>query len=91
MPEEKLDEMIAAARQNQLHAPEPANQQEGEQWMRSSAREALADGESHQRRIPASPPTGTKIGLVDYDINQIVKETRRRCSPRRRAQLRNRG
>ena len=91
VPEEKLDEMIAAARQNQLHAPEPANQQEGEQWIRVLAREALADGKITSEEFQLLRATGTKIGLVDYDINQIVKETRAQMLAEAKSALRNRG
>jgi uncharacterized tellurite resistance protein B-like protein len=76
IPRERVDEMIRAGLQSRLDAAEPASQAESRIWIRAMARSALADGNLTRQEKSLLRTVGGKLGLVEYDIDAMLNETR---------------
>jgi uncharacterized tellurite resistance protein B-like protein len=76
VPRERVDQMIRAALRNQLDAPLPSTPVEAKSWLTEMVREALADGQLSTKEYELLRNTGVRVGLVESDIQMLIKELR---------------
>ncbi len=72
---DRLKIMITAAQSGQLHAPQPMDGNQAQNWLGSMITQALADGGVDSQESQLFTTVGAKYGLSGYDVNQLV----RRC------------
>jgi uncharacterized tellurite resistance protein B-like protein len=76
VPHARLEQMLAAARANQLEVPEPADADEASAHLRSMAAVALADGKITRSEYTLLKEAGGRLGLGAHDINQLIRRAK---------------
>jgi uncharacterized tellurite resistance protein B-like protein len=76
IPQNRLDQMLAAAQANSLDVPMPANDGEARANLEVMTRAALADGKITREESALLQSAGQRLGLSDYDVQQLIKHTR---------------
>jgi hypothetical protein len=76
IPRERVDQMIRAALRNQLDTPLPATPVEAKSWLAEMARAALADGQISSQESQMLLATGSRVGMVEFDIKMLIKDLR---------------
>jgi uncharacterized tellurite resistance protein B-like protein len=76
IPENRVEQMLAAARANSLDVPMPADNNEARAHLEVMARAALADGKITKEESALLQSAGERLGLSEYDVQQLIRRTR---------------
>jgi len=76
IPAERLDQLIAAARENTLDVPLPTDRNEARATLTAMARAALADGKISREEQSLLEAAGEHLGLSDRDVTLLLRHTR---------------
>ena len=76
IPQDRLEQMLAAARANSLDVPIPADGAEARASLEVMARAALADGKITNEESALLQSAGERLGLSDYDVQQLIRRTK---------------
>jgi len=88
IPQQKIEEMITAARENTLEVSEPNNRGEALAWIRGMVRMAMANGFIDSGETKAIMLLGDKMGMLKYDIKALINRTRKELYQESRNALR---
>jgi uncharacterized tellurite resistance protein B-like protein len=88
IPPDRLEQMLAAAHANSLDVPMPADNLEARAHLEVMARAALADGKITKEEAALLQSAGERLGLSEYDVQQLLKRTRSELFAQARRNLR---
>lgn len=76
VPTDRLQALLAAARNGNFDPPAPADDAQARQWLTAMADAALADGQIAHAESEMLLKTGQRIGLSRYDVQQLLAQRR---------------
>jgi uncharacterized tellurite resistance protein B-like protein len=76
IPTERLDQLIAAARANDLDVPLPTDRNEARATLTAMARAALADGRISRGEQSLLEAAGQQLGLSDRDVTLLLRHAK---------------
>jgi uncharacterized tellurite resistance protein B-like protein len=76
IPAERLDQLIAAARANELDVPLPTDRNEARVTLTAMARAALADGRISREEQSLLEAAGQHLGLSDRDVTLLLRHAK---------------
>jgi hypothetical protein len=81
--------MLSAALAGEVKAVQPRDRDEALRWIYAMARIAVSDGAVAPAEMQLLRTAGARIGLVEYDLGQIIQRQRRDLFTAARDRLRN--
>ena len=76
MKDEQIDEMIAAAKAEELEVPQPRDAKEGSRWLTEMIDIALSDGRVDRSEATLLRQAGEQFGLSKADVNLLFNRRR---------------